>query len=137
MCYKSFLLIFIFIMLSDKSLCNDLKKKKVVAFHRSNIVNNHRYQHYKITFSDSWLGKDKADHFLVSAFLTAGCYFFLEEEKKYNKQTVIQRSVGFAFSIGLAKEIRDGFLTGRAGSIKDIVANVVGIGVTLLMYSEL
>lgn len=137
MCYKSFPLILIFITLNGISYSNDLEKNSVITFHQNNFVQNYKYQRYRITFSDSWFGKDKADHFLVSAFLTAGAYYFLAEEQRYNKQQAIGGSFGFAFSIGLSKEIRDGFLKGRAGSIKDIVADVLGIGATLILYSEL
>jgi uncharacterized protein YfiM (DUF2279 family) len=123
-------------MLNGISYSTDLEKNIVKTFQKNNAINNNRYQSYRITFSDSWFAKDKADHFLVSAFLTAGSYYFLTEEQQYSKKNAIRGSFGFAFSIGLTKEIRDGFLKGRAGSIKDIVANALGIGVTLLLYSE-
>ena len=137
MCFKSFLLISILFMLNNNCFGNIQKKNDVVVFNRNVLVENSRFQPYRITFSDSWIGKDKADHFLVSAFLTAGCFYFLTEEQNFKKQNAIQGSIGFSFSIGLAKEIRDGFLNGRAGSVKDFVADVFGIGVALLLYSGL
>ncbi|MBD3289837.1 hypothetical protein GF337_13610 [candidate division KSB1 bacterium] len=114
-----------------------MNKNDVVVFNRNEFVKKDRFQSYKVTFSDSWLAKDKADHFIVSAFLTAGCFYYLSEEQNFSRKKAIHGSVAFSFSIGLGKEIRDGFLIGRAGSVKDIVADLFGIGFALFLYSGL
>ena len=92
-------------------------------------------QSFRITVNDSWVGKDKADHFLTSAFLTAGSFYILREEQNMSYRKSINLSIGFAFSLGIAKEIRDGLSQGRAASIKDVVADILGIGIGLFLFN--
>ena len=90
---------------------------------------------FKVTLSDSWLGKDKADHLLASAFLTAGSFYFLKEEQKFSQGKSMNLSISFAFFLGIAKEIRDGSLKGRAASVKDVVADILGIGIGAFLFN--
>ena len=72
------------------SLRINLKKKFTVEYNLGIIwliqsdfrrFQNHNLK-FKITFSDSWLTRDKAHHFLTSAFLSAAGYYFLLHDKQ-------------------------------------------------------
>lgn len=84
---------------------------------------------------DSWLGKDKFQHFFASAFLTSAGYFVAREPFERSQGTSIYLGGGFAISMGAGKEIYD--LKSQKGhaSVKDFVADLLGAGVTILMIS--
>ena len=99
----------------------------------SNIQN----QQFKITLSDSWFSEDKAHHFLTSAFLSGVGYYFLYEERQFSNQKSQQGAMVFSLSLGLIKEIRDGFKPQNAFSVKDFVADVLGAVVGIMLVSDL
>ncbi len=99
----------------------------------SNVKN----QHFKITLSDPWFGKDKVHHFLTSAFLSSVGYYFLHEEQKQSNNFSQGGSFGFSISLGLAKEVRDGFKPQNAFSVKDLIADILGTLVGTAMVSDL
>lgn len=92
----------------------------------------------KITFTldDSWFGRDKVHHFLSSAFLTTAGYYFSREEKGFSNFKSQQVGIGFSLSLGLLKEIRDGRQSYNSFSFKDMVANMLGIAVGVLIISD-
>ncbi len=94
-------------------------------------------QQFKITFSDSWFGRDKVHHFITSAFLSGVGYYFLHEEQKYSNKFSQQGGFGFSISLGLAKEVRDGFKPQNAFSVKDIIADILGTFVGIALVSDL
>ena len=100
-----------------------------------NSIPNVELPTFKVTLSDPWLGKDKADHLLASVFLTAGSFYFLKEEQNFSQGKSMNLSITFAFSLGIAKEIRDGSLKGRAASVKDVVADILGIGIGAFLFN--
>jgi uncharacterized protein YfiM (DUF2279 family) len=87
---------------------------------------------FKITLKDRWFSKDKADHLLASAFLTAHGYYLL----KKNHQNAVIVCTSVTFSLGVSKEIRDGFRPDNAASIKDMTANLVGIFIGTLLFNR-
>ncbi|HEX9974827.1 MAG TPA: hypothetical protein VGD14_22425 [bacterium] len=91
---------------------------------------------FKITCSDSWFTRDKAHHFLTSAFLSAAGYYLLREEQKFSNQKSQIGGFCISFSLGLAKEIRDGLKQNNAASAKDFVANLLGIAVGIMIISD-
>jgi putative lipoprotein len=98
--------------------------------------NENKNLKFKITCSDSWFTRDKAHHFLTSAFLSATGYYLLREEQNFSNQ---QSQIGgfcISFSLGLAKEIRDGLKQNNAASAKDFVANLLGIAVGIMIISD-
>jgi len=101
-------------------------------FHRSQNQN----PKLKITFSDSWFSRDKAHHFLTSAFLSAAGYYLLREEQNYSNQKSQIGGCCFSLSLGLAKEIRDGLQQNNAFSVKDFVANLLGIAVGIVIFAD-
>ena len=92
---------------------------------------------FKITFSDSWFGRDKAHHFLTSALLSGVGYYFLREEQSYSNKFSQQGGFGFSISLGLAKEVRDGFKPQNAFSVKDLIADILGTLVGIVIVSDL
>jgi len=94
-------------------------------------------QQFKITLSDSWLSRDKTHHFLTSAFLSGAGYYFLREEKKFSNNIAQKGGIFFSLSLGITKEIRDGFKPNNAFSVKDLVADILGTAVGILLISDL
>ena len=85
---------------------------------------------------DSLIGEDKVDHFLVSAYIAAFTYYILKEEVSTSHQTAAIIGASFSFSIGLGKELNDKRHGKGTASLKDILANVAGITVGLLIFSN-
>ena len=94
-------------------------------------------QQFKITLSDSWFSRDKTHHFITSAFLSSAGYYFLREEKKYSNNVAQQGGICFSLSLGITKEIRDGLKPNNAFSVKDLVADILGTAVGILLISDL
>ena len=86
---------------------------------------------------DRWLGEDKLQHFFVSAFLTGVGYLIVREPLRTSENRSVYYGSGFSFSVGLGKEIYD--LQSKKGhpSFKDIVADLLGIGVAVLLIKTL
>ena len=81
----------------------------------------------KVTFSDSWFGIDKGQHFAGSLI---GTILLSEVNNKYfniNKSNSKVISAGIVFSIGITKELFDSQKEKNIFSWKDLVANVAGI----------
>ena len=95
------------------------------------------FQQFKFTFSDSWVSRDKTHHFLTSALLSGTGYYFLREEQKYSNSIAQQGGFCFSLSLGLVKEIRDGLKPNNAFSVKDLIADILGTAVGILLVSDL
>jgi len=137
MCLKScfFILISLFYISTSWSQLKNSREVKFDLKSAKNTVPKVELQKFKVTMSDSWFGKDKADHFLASVFLTAGSFYYLKEEQNISQGKSMNLSIAFAFSLGIAKEIRDGSLKGRAASVKDVVADILGIGIGAFLFN--
>ena len=85
---------------------------------------------------DSLISEDKVDHFLVSAYISALTYYLLKEEASASHETAVIVGASFSFSIGLGKELYDKKSGRGTASWKDVVADVVGIAVGLLILSN-
>ncbi|HED09138.1 MAG TPA: DUF2279 domain-containing protein [Caldithrix abyssi] len=81
---------------------------------------------------DPWLAKDKAQHFFGSFFIT-GLNLQLLQRAGVRQKASRQIAAGLSFSIGLGKEIRDGRQKNNIFSIPDLIADVAGIGLALLL----
>lgn len=100
-----------------------------------------RYEKFdvaKITFTlnDSWFGRDKVHHFLASAFIATSAYYFSREQQGLSNLRSQQIGIGFSFSLGLLKEIRDGRKTYNSFSVKDLVADILGTAFGVLLVSD-
>ncbi len=81
---------------------------------------------------DLWFAKDKGDHFLVSAFLTGAGYYAARSEMHRSDASSLNVAVGFSLSMGIGKELYDRYGRGGPFSLKDLGADVLGIGLGYL-----
>jgi uncharacterized protein YfiM (DUF2279 family) len=85
---------------------------------------------------DHWLGKDKLDHAMTSAGLVAAQFYLYHQELDWKASKSRQIAAGSTLMIGIAKEIYD--QTSRRGtpSWKDLLADLVGIGVAVILVIQ-
>ncbi len=81
---------------------------------------------------DPWLAKDKARHFFGSFFIT-GLNIQLLRRGGMELNSSRKIAAGISFSIGLGKEIRDSRQKNNIFSVPDLVADMAGIGLALLL----
>jgi len=89
----------------------------------------------KPTAADSWFAKDKADHFVMSAFLTGLGYYAANKELNKSDPAAKNLAVGFSLSLGILKEAYDKKSRKGTASWKDLVADVLGVGLGYLIIS--
>ena len=125
----SFILLMFFQLFLQTGNAQNIKLKKYQP---------EKFQLKKITFtvSDSWFSRDKAHHFLTSAFLTTAGYYYSREQKKFSNFKSQQNGIYFSLSLGMLKEIRDGLKKNNSFSWKDLVADILGTGVGLVIVSD-
>ena len=85
---------------------------------------------------DPWLGKDKLDHLLASAFIAGMSYMFFRDGQNISDEKAMIWSAGVSISIGIAKEIRDKISKKGMASFKDLLWDLLGVGIGILIYSE-
>lgn len=120
-----FLSLILFLLLFNNSLANTFLQKD-----SSEIV-----EEDKVRPVDKWWGMDKAKHFLVSAFLAGVSYKIYHDELHNKKEHSLYFSAGFTFSLGLGKEICDETKPKKKFSYKDLLYDLLGIGVGLLIVT--
>jgi len=89
----------------------------------------------KLFGNDSWFGRDKANHLTVSAALVGFGYYATREEIGYGDCAARNSAIGFSLACGIAKEVYDWTSHKGHPSFKDIVADIVGVGVGIVMIS--
>ncbi|MBN2354974.1 hypothetical protein JXO59_02615 [candidate division KSB1 bacterium] len=82
---------------------------------------------------DQWFARDKADHFMVSAFLTGCAYYAAQKEARLSESAGKNFAVGFSLSLGIFKEVYDGLSGKGNASFKDLGADALGTGLGYLM----
>lgn len=84
---------------------------------------------------DGWLGKDKFDHAMMSAGLVATQFYAFHQELEWSAPRSRQIAAGSTLVIGIAKEIYD--KAGRRGtpSWKDLLADLAGIGLGIMLVT--
>lgn len=85
---------------------------------------------------DLWAGKDKCKHFLLSGFWSGFSYLLCHRHFNYSEEKSLLLSSGVVLSLGLSKEVRDGFQADNRFSYKDVLFDVVGIGCGLFIASR-
>jgi uncharacterized protein YfiM (DUF2279 family) len=85
---------------------------------------------------DQWLGKDKMDHFTASAFVAGAQYYVLRGELEQSHAQSLRFAIAGTMVLGVAKEIYDGVSRRGTPSFKDVVADVVGIGLAAVLLSK-
>ncbi len=82
---------------------------------------------------ESWLGPDKARHFLASALLTGTAFLVMNQVVDRPRHESTYFAGGIVFSVGLGKEVRDGRRRPGGFSFKDLVADIAGISFAVLL----
>lgn len=77
------------------------------------------------TAQDEWMGKDKAQHFISSAFLSAAGNAY-GEKQNWREEHSGSFGVLFAIDIGAAKELYDSREGGTGWSWKDFSWDIAG-----------
>ena len=91
---------------------------------------------YKAPSSDRLPANDKAHHFMTSAFLTGMSYYALKQELNFKDNVTTVAAGGLVLSIGFFKELYDGLSGKGTPSHKDLIADIVGIAVGLLILNH-
>lgn len=81
--------------------------------------------------SDRWLAWDKVEHLGISAYLSAISYKIYHDFYNNHKESSLYFSGSLTFSLGLGKEIYDEKRPNGKFSYKDLVADILGIGLGL------
>ncbi len=89
----------------------------------------------KRAMHDKWFGEDKAHHFMVSACLTGCSYYAFKQEFGLSQKKSNVAAIGVSFSIGIAKEVYDGVSGKGNPSLQDVVADVAGIALGILIFN--
>lgn len=76
---------------------------------------------------DAWLGKDKLQHFVVSAFLTTYTTFALKESWDVSKNNALVWGSSVTVTFGAGKELMDSKSKKGHASWKDFLADLLGI----------
>ena len=91
------------------------------------MANNHS--------KDRWFGKDKADHLCASAFLYGFGYYVAMKELDAHQLNAKKGAAAFSLSLGLVKELYDWKSQKGMFSVKDMIADVIGIGIGMVIIS--
>lgn len=85
---------------------------------------------------DAWSSKDKADHVLASAFLVGAQYYVAHRELERSHEQSMTIAIGSTLVLGLGKEIYDHVSRKGTPSVKDVVADVLGIAAAAVLLSR-
>jgi uncharacterized protein YfiM (DUF2279 family) len=80
---------------------------------------------------DRWLAWDKVEHLGISAYLSFVSYKIYHDFYRNRKKSSLYFSSGLTIGLGLGKEIYDKKRPNGKFSYKDLVADILGIGVGL------
>ena len=99
-------------------------------------LNDHKTEKKKLKIRDNWFAIDKVQHFSYSCLITFGCQYILVNKLKNTENNSLPVSSALSFGAGLLKELND--LKGKNGyfSLKDMVANLVGIAVAAIIIDQ-
>jgi uncharacterized protein YfiM (DUF2279 family) len=84
-----------------------------------------------LKISDRWLAWDKVEHLGISAYLSIVSYKIYHDFYHNRKEPSLYFSSGLSFSLGLGKEVYDEKKPDGKFSYKDLVADILGIGLGL------
>ena len=80
---------------------------------------------------DKWFAKDKAEHLVVSAFLTGVSCSVFRDFYRNREESSMYFSAALTISLGLGKEFHDRRTPQGRFSYKDLAADILGIGLGL------
>ncbi len=109
-----------------------------IAFAQSQVANrtDTSATALKPLAKDAWISKDKADHLLASAFLAGAQYYALRRELDWSHERSVNVAISSTLAIGLGKEVYDHVSRRGTPSVKDMVADVLGIAVAVTLLSK-
>ena len=81
--------------------------------------------------SDRWFARDKLEHFGASVFLSGVSYSIFRDFYHNDRESSVFFSAGLTFSLGLGKELYDQKTPRERFSYKDLVADILGMGLGL------
>jgi putative lipoprotein len=86
--------------------------------------------------SDKWLAKDKLQHLGISAFLSGVSYDISRRFYRNTEGSSICISASFTLATGLGKELYDLRSPGGRFSFKDLLADLTGMAIGLLIATR-
>ena len=89
-----------------------------------------------LRISDEWVAWDKVEHLGVSAFLSGVSYSIFRDFYYNKKESSIYFSATLTLGAGLGKEFYDKKTPKGRFSYKDLVADILGIGLGLLIATR-
>jgi uncharacterized protein YfiM (DUF2279 family) len=84
---------------------------------------------------DEWIAPDKAKHLIASMIATVFSYNLSKSNFNLSEDNSKFIGVSFSLSLGIAKEIRDSFKENNFFSYKDLIADLAGIGIGMILIS--
>ena len=84
---------------------------------------------------DNWFSEDKARHVAGSMIATTFSAQIAMRRFNLSHKEAIQYGIGITFSFGLAKEVFDHTRPNNFFSWKDLIANVVGITIGVMLLN--
>ena len=124
---------FFCLLFPDKVYSNlyELNDRSSLVFH-----NEKEDSIKKVNRSDRWLAIDKLQHFSYSCLISLGCQYVLVNKFNNGEKDALPLSSSLSFSAGLLKELNDN--RGKNGyfSMKDMIANLVGITVAAIIIID-
>lgn len=90
----------------------------------------------KLANTDRWLAPDKGKHFMASLYSTVLISQLSENTFGVNKNQASGLAVGFTIGLGVTKELIDKKSASSFFSWKDLVADLVGITVGLVIINQ-
>jgi uncharacterized protein YfiM (DUF2279 family) len=85
---------------------------------------------------DKWIAWDKLEHLGISAFFSATLYNVSHDFYYNDRKSSIYLSSGLTFTLGLGKEFYDRDIRQTKFSYKDLTADILGIGLGLLIATR-
>lgn len=80
---------------------------------------------------------DKLKHFTFSIYITTTTYYVMNRMMSCNSLQSRQSAAGISFSLGIVKESYDNWIKEEKFSIPDIIADVAGTAVGLLIINRI
>ncbi|NOX38538.1 MAG: hypothetical protein GXO78_13485 [Calditrichaeota bacterium] len=85
---------------------------------------------------DPWFAPDKGHHFMGSLMMTVFSAQVLQRQFQMEPERSPWVGASIAFSLGLAKEFRDRRRPGNHFCWKDLLADLAGVGVALILLHQ-
>jgi uncharacterized protein YfiM (DUF2279 family) len=121
--FKKVILILIWLSFSVQVSWGDTDCDVSISFHSP--------RHDTLKISDKWFAGDKLEHLGVSAFLSGVSYRIFRDFYHNKKESSIYLSATLTLSGGLGKELHDLKAPGGKFSYKDLIADILGVGLGL------